>query len=67
MKNVSSLHFQAQASTDADRGNAIEPKRGGRGKITRFFYERSRNFLANQNTGIPLKLSLITIPGMSDL
>ena len=44
---MTSFHFQAQASTDADRGNAIEPKRGEGGKITRFFYERSRNFLAN--------------------
>ena len=32
-----SFHFQAQASTDADRGNAIEPKRGGRGKSRDFF------------------------------
>ena len=37
MKNVSSLHFQAQASTDADRGNAIEPKRGEGGKSRDFF------------------------------
>ena len=37
---------------------------GEGGKSRDFFYERSRNFLPNQNTGIPyMKLILITIPG----
>ena len=54
MKNVSSLHFQAQASTDADRGNAIEPKPGGGGGITRFFLRTLAKFLSQSEHRNPL-------------